>query len=38
MDIRGINADMTALKTAYGILFAVLWMAKGYITAWMKGL
>ena len=26
------------LKTAYGILFAVLWMAKGAITSWMKGL
>ena len=29
---------MTALKTVYGIVFFVLWMAKGYATAWMKGL
>ncbi len=29
---------MTLIKTVYGILFAVLWMAKGYATAWMKGL
>lgn len=29
---------MITLKTAYGIVFAVLWMAKGYATAFLKGL
>lgn len=29
---------MTLIKTIYGIVFAVLWMAKGAITSWMKGL
>lgn len=29
---------MTALKTVYGIVFFALWAAKGYATAWMKGL
>lgn len=25
------------IKTICGIVFAVLWMAKGAITSWMKG-
>lgn len=29
---------MALIKTIYGILFVVLWMAKGYITAFLKGL
>lgn len=28
---------MALIKTIYGIVFAVLWMAKGAITSWMKG-
>ena len=29
---------MALIKTVYGIVFAVLWMAKGTITAFLKGL
>lgn len=29
---------MTLIKTIYGIVFVALWMAKGAITSWMKGL
>ncbi len=29
---------MTALKTLYGIIFFAIWAAKGYITAFLKGL
>jgi len=29
---------MALIKTIYGIVFVALWMVKGTITAWMKGL